>query len=330
MEVLQEGDVFTDAAKEAAMGTFYTAKNLVIDPVRTMSEVGNGIGRFFKRLNFGTANDDPYRANALASALGQVAVKRELAYNFGVDPYSSYSPLQETLDSLAWTAVRGSLTVKTAFSVLAFIPGGIAVVASLTSSADSLRSLVRDKTPLELQEINAQKLAEMGVSDSIAKIFLGNSSYNPSEQTLLVGELASMKSAKDRVMFIIAACYAKNEQMAVSMRAMAQIMSFYNEKVEPIRGFIKAGNLPLLEKADGTVVAIMPYDYLAWTQRFANMERDVSDTLRRISGIREKELLTVGVMEPKTRNILEAKGWKIRERFAEATIQEIMAKNMKE
>ncbi len=52
---------------------FYTAKNLVIDPVRTMSEVGNGIGRFFKRLNFGTANDDPYRANALASALGQVA-----------------------------------------------------------------------------------------------------------------------------------------------------------------------------------------------------------------------------------------------------------------
>lgn len=330
MEVLQEGDVFTDAAKEAAMGTFYTAKNLVIDPVRTMSEVGNGIGRFFKRLNFGTANDDPYRANALASALGQVAVKRELAYNFGVDPYSSYSPLQETLDSLAWTAVRGSLTVKTAFSVLAFIPGGIAVVASLTSSADSLRSLVRDKTPLELQEINARKLAEMGVSDSIAKIFLGNSSYNPSEQTLLVGELASMKSAKDRVMFIIAACYAKNEQMAVSMRAMAQIMSFYNEKVEPIRGFIKAGNLPLLEKADGTVVAIMPYDYLAWTQRFANMERDVSDALRRISGIREKELLTVGVMEPKTRNILEAKGWKIRERFAEATIQEIMAKNMKE
>ena len=87
MEVLQEGDVFTDAAKEAAMGTFYTAKNLVIDPVRTMSEVGNGIGRFFKRLNFGTANDDPYRANALASALGQVAVKREIAYNFGVDPY---------------------------------------------------------------------------------------------------------------------------------------------------------------------------------------------------------------------------------------------------
>ena len=330
MEQLQNNDVFADAAERALTGTFSTAKGLFVDPVVTVSEVGNGIGRFFKKISLGDSSDDPYRTNVLASALGQVAMKRELAYNFGVDPYSSYAPLQETLNSLAWTAVRGSLTVKAAFSALAFIPGGIAAIASLTSTADSLRSLVRDKTPLELHEINARKLSEMGVSDSIVKIFLGNSSYNPSEQTLLVGELASLKSAKDRVMFIIAACYAKNEQMAVSMRAVAQVMSFYNENVEPIRGFLKAGNLPLLEKADGTVVAILPHDYLAWTQRFANMERVVSDTLRRMSGIKEKELLIVGAMEPKTRNILEAKGWKIRERFAEATIQEIMAKNMKE
>lgn len=229
MEELQDSDVFTDAATGAATGTFYTAKGLLVDPVGTLSEVGNGIGKFFSRLSLGSSNSDTYRANALASALGQVAMKRELAYRFGVDPYSSYVPLQETLNSLAWTAARGSLTLKGTFSLLAFIPGGIVAVASLTSTADSLRSLVRDKTPSELQEINARKLSAMGVSDSIARIFLSNSSYNPSEQTLLVGELANMKTVKDRVMFIIAACHARSEQMAILMRAMAQLMGFYNE-----------------------------------------------------------------------------------------------------
>ena len=330
MEELQDGDVFAGAAKEAATGTFYTAKGLVVNPVGTVSEVGNGMGRFFKRLSLGTSSDDPYQASTLASALGQVAMKRELAYNFGVDPYSSYRPLQETLDSLAWTAVRGSLTVKAAFSVLAFIPGGIAVVASLTSTADSLRSLVRDKTPSELQEINARKLSAMGVSDSIAKIFLSNSCYNPSEQTLLVGELANMKAAKDRVMFIVAACYAKNEQMAVYMRVIAQLMGFYNERVEPVQSFIKADNLPLLERADRTVVAILPLDHLAWTQRFANMERAVSDAIQRMPGIKGKELLTIGTIDPKAMRFLEKRGWKVKEKFAESTIQEIMAKNMKE
>lgn len=330
MEELQDSDVFAGAAKGAATGTFYTAKNLVVDPIGTVSEVGSGIGRFFKRISSGTLSNDPFQASTLASALGQVAMKRELAYKFGVDPYSSYRPLQETLDALAWTATHGSLTVKAFFSVLAVIPGGIAAVASLTSTADSLRSLVRDKTPSELQEINAGKLSAMGVSDSIAKIFLGNSSYNPSEQTLLVGELANIKAAKDRVMFIVAACYAKSEETAILMRVMAQLMGFYNERVEPIQGFIKADSLPLFEKVDGTVVAILPHDHLAWTQRFANMERTISDAIRRMSGIKGKELLVIGVIEPKARRFLEKRGWKVKEKFAEETIQGIMAKNMKE
>jgi len=330
MEQLQDSDVFADAAKRAATGTFYTARDLIGDFSGTMSAVGSGIGRIFTRLNSGTSGNDPYQSSALTSALGQAATKREFAYKFGVDPYSSYPPLQKMLDSIAWTATRGSLSVKAAFSALSFIPGGVGVVVSLTSTADSLRSLVRDKTPAELQEINAQKLSEMGASDSIAKIFLSNLSYDPFEQTLLVGELANMKSVKDRVMFIVAACYAQSEQTAVFMRVMAQLMGFYNERVEPIHGFIKADTLPLLEKADRTVVAILPLDHLTWTKRFANMERAISETIQKIPGIKGKELLVIGTIDPKARKAIESGGWKIEEKFAETTVREIVAKSIAE
>jgi len=330
MEQLQDSDIFADAAKGAATGTFYTARDLIGDFSGTMSAVGGGINRIYKGFTSSASSNDPYQSSALSSTLGQAVTKREFAYKFGVDPYSSYLPIQQMLDSIAWTATRGSLTVKAAFSALSFIPGGVGVVVSLTSTADSLRSLVRDKTPAELQEINARKLSAMGVSDSVAKIFLSNLSYNPFEQTLLVGELANMKDVKDRVMFIVAACYAQSEQTAVFMRVMGQLAGFYNERVESIQGFIKADSLPLLEKADRTVVAILPLDHLAWTQRFANMERAVSEAIRKTPGVKGKEFLVLGTVDPKARKALEAGGWKIEERFAEATVREIVAKSMAE
>jgi len=325
MEQLKGTDIFAKAAQGAATGPLATAKGLVEDPEATVSAIGSGIGRFFSRVSSAATSDDPYQASAMKSALGQASNKREFAYEFGVDPYSPYPPLQKTLDSIAWTATGGSLTVKAAFSA---IPGGAGTVVSLTGTADSLRSLVRDKTPSELQQINAQRLSAMGVSDSISKIFLNNFSYDPSEQTLLVGELAAMKGVKDRSMFIVAACVAQGEPMAVFMRVMAQLMGLYNGKVKSVERFVEADNLPLMQRKDGTVVGIIPVDYLAWTQRFAHKEKAVSEAIRKIRRVKGKELLVIGTVDPKAKKALEARGWRIEEKFAQTALREIVAKSM--
>jgi hypothetical protein len=325
MEQLQGTDLFANAAKGAATGPLTTAKGLVEDPAGTVSAVGSGIGKFFGRVSDSMQSDDPYQASATQSALGQAATKREFAYQFGVDPYSPYPPLQKTLDSIAWTAASGSLTVKAAFSA---IPGGVGTVVSLTGTADSLRSLVRDKTPAELQAINAQRLSDMGVSGSLQKVFLNNYSYDPSEKTLLVGELANMKGIKGRDKFITAACVAQSESMAVFMRVMSQFMGLYNEKRKSVQSFVEADNLPLLQKKDGTVVAVLPLDHLAWTQRFANKEKAVSEAIKKIPGVKKKEFVVVGTVSPIAKKALEGKGWKVEERFGEKLFQQLIEKTM--
>jgi hypothetical protein len=324
MEQLQGTDVFMKAAQGAATGPLSTAKGLIENPVGTVSSIGSGIGNFFSRVSDSIASDDPYKPSAAQAALGQALYKREFAYEFGVDPYSPYPPLQKTLDSVAWTAASGSLTVKAAFSA---IPGGVGTVVSLTGTADSLRSLVRDKTPTELQKINAQRLSEMGVSDVLVKVFLNNFSYDPSEQTLLVGELANMKGVKDRSKFIVAACAAQGETMTVFMRVMAQLMGLYNERAKTVQRMVEADNLPLLQKKDGTVVAVLPLDHLAWTQRFANKEKAVSDAIRKIPRVKGKQMLVVGTVDPMARKALEARGWKIEDKFADAIFSEMVAKS---
>ena len=325
MEQLQGTDVFANAAKGAATGPLTTAKGLVEDPAGTASAVGSGIGKFFGRVSDSVTSDDPYKAGVAQSASGQAASKRAFAYEFGVDPYSPYPPLQKTLDSIAWTAASGSLTVKAAFSA---IPGGVGAVVSLTGTADSLRSLVRDKTPSELQAINAQRLSEMGVSGSLQNVFLNNFSYDPSEKTLLVGELANMKGVKGRDKFIAAACIAQSEPMTVFMRVMAQIMGLYAGRIKSVQNFVEADNLPLLQKKDGTVVAVLPLDHLSWTQRFANKEKAVSEAIKKIPRAKGKEFVIVGSMDPTARKALQARGWKVEERFAEATFRETVGKSM--
>jgi hypothetical protein len=324
MEQLQGTDVFIKAAQGAATGPLATAKGLVEDPAGTVSAIGSGIGKFFSRVSDSISSDDPYKAGAVQSALGQAANKRGFAYEFGVDPYSPYQPLQKILDSTAWTATGGSLTVKAAFSA---IPGGAGTVVSLTGTADSLRSLIRDKTPTELQEINAQRLSAMGVSDSLSKVFLNNFSYDPSEQTLLVGELANMKGVRDRSMFIVAACNAQGETMAVFMRVMSQLMGLYNDKRGAVQRFVEADNIPLFQKKDGTVVAVLPLDHLAWTARFANKEKAVSEAIRKIPRVKGKEMLVVGSVNQYAKRSLEARGWKVEDGFAHAIFREMVAKS---
>jgi hypothetical protein len=325
MEQLQGTDIFTKAAQGAATGPITAAKGLVEDPAGTVSAVGSGIGSFFSRVGSAATSDDPYQSSAAKSALGQSASKREFAYQFGVDPYSPYPPLQKTLDSIAWTATGGSLTVKAALSA---IPGGAGAAVSMTGTAESLRGLIRDKTPDELQKLNSKRLSDMGIPAPLVKVFMSNYAYDPQEKTLLVGELVNMKNVKDKSVFITAACSARQESMTVYMRVMAQLMNIYNEKTKSADRFVEGDGLPLLRKKDGTVVGIFPIDHVSWTKRFAEKEKAVSEAIMKMPQVKGKELWIAGTVDQTARKALEGRGWKVQEKFAATLLGEIAKKTM--
>jgi hypothetical protein len=106
------------------------------------------------------------------------------------------------------------------------------------------------------------------------------------------------------------------------------LMASYNEKTKEAERFVEAAGLPLLRKKDGTVVGIFPVDRVAWTQRFANKEKAISEAIRKMPGVKGKQLLVVGTMDQTARKALEAKGWKVEERFGEKRLREMVAKAM--
>ena len=169
IEELKGTDIYVKALTRAGIAPLKTAEGAILDPVGTVTGVASGIGRFFHNTSSSLTGSSPYKDNIANSLLGQASYKREFAVQFGVDPYTSYEPLQKALNDLSWTATAGGLTFKAAMTT---IPGVAVAVVSYTSTAGSLKALVNEKTPSELAQINRDKLYSMGVPDPIVQVFM--------------------------------------------------------------------------------------------------------------------------------------------------------------
>ncbi|MGA3117359.1 MAG: hypothetical protein ABSF90_23335 [Syntrophobacteraceae bacterium] len=314
IEQLKNTDVYMNAFKQVARGPINTAEGLVQDPSGTVSNVASGIGQFLSNAGKTVTSDNPNKGKLLNSASGQASYKRQYAAEFGVDPYTTYEPLQKALNDLSWTAAAGGLTVKAAFMA---IPGGAGFAVGAMGTADTAKNLLSDKTPVELESINQSSLAGMEVSNASTKAFMQNTNFDPYEQTLLVSALAGMKGVRSRAIYIDKAAAAPEESVAVFLRVRAQLMSLYNDKTHSVKSFVVADGIPVLLTNNGKIVAIFPLDYVAWTQNVARKVETVSAAIKQMPGVSGKELWVTGKVDPIARKALEANGWKVEERVRE-------------
>jgi len=312
LEELKRTEVYGTAMKTAALSPVKLAKGMVTQPVDTVSNVATGVGKWFGNIGhsmWGGASE--MEEGTMKTVLGFDSVKRKFALQFGVDPYSSYGPLQERLNDVSWTAFAGSLTVKVAFAA---IPGVGGTVLSTTNFSKGMSKLIADNTPAELKDLNKEKLQAMGVHKSLAEVFLEHPQYSPTQKTFLVGALEEMPGVLNRAVFIQAASLAQAESVAFYRRKQAEMMAAYHANVKPVQRFVRLGSVPFLVTGNSTLVIPLPVDHLAWTKRIdrlvkANLGKDVET----LANVKHKELWVRGSVSPVARQKFEADGWVVKE-----------------
>jgi hypothetical protein len=257
LEEMEKTEVFKDALVKGAKAPLTTAKGLVTEPVETVKGVATGIGSWFTDVGRSITSDDPHQPGVLSTAVGYAPVKRAFAYDLGVDPYTDYEPLQDQLSAIARVAFAGGLTPKLAFAALQKPAPTASTVLRVTGTANSMRQLVRDKSPAELESINDGKLKAMGVPDDMRKEFLRNPAFNPQEETLLVGELESMQNVGGRELVIATAAEITQPSVARQRRLQVQMMSQYvAAEKRPARIVVLSGTPFLLNKLPPTLSVV--------------------------------------------------------------------------
>lgn len=261
---------FKEAAAKAARSPIIAARNLVTNPVGTISGAQKGIWKFLNQAGQSVKEvgegrkPDPIDGNLVTNAVGYSKVKRDIALKLGVDPYSTNPTFQQALDRVAWPTFAGGFTVDLGMAALSAGIGTAGQVLSATNMTGDLNNLLRDNSPTELRLQNLKVLLGLGVDRAIADAFLNNNAISPTTQTILVAALGQLTNTAGVQDFVAQATKSAGEEDAMFFQQIAQLLAGLNAVthvtlVSNLHGF------PICQLQGGTVVVPLAWDYVIWT-----------------------------------------------------------------
>ncbi len=309
-------DEFKNALTKAAKSPLASAKNIVTDPVNTISNAPKGLMKFMRRAgesikDIGNKSEShAAEGSKMQQLIGFSDEKRKVAINLGVDPYSTNTVLQRELDGIAWASFAGGMTVQ-----LATMPiGGPALtVVDVTSS---LNDVLKEKSPTDLKMMNRKTLRAMGAGEKDTERFLNNNAFSPSQQTAFVLNLKALNGVANRGAFVRTAGETSSaEQDAIFCVQTAALMGQLHKGEKPLARITMLGDFPIGVAKDGTIVVALQWDYAAWTSGAAQFTSDLQK-LATQSGEKKNILVTLsGQVSPRLREELEKRGITVQDRL---------------
>lgn len=314
MEQLAGTSAFGTSLADKGKQTVQGAVNLVTDPLNTVGGALSGVGKMFVRAQESLVESTPskYEGNRVQNLIGYSQTKRDYAKQFGVDPYSTNPVLQAKLNALAEAGYAGSITGS---ALQALIPGGVGVAVSGVSGTAVLGDIDVSVPPTDLRRQNRQALLDAGVPEALARLFINNEQFTPTQQTSIVKALASMRGTEGVADFVEFAAGTQEQDVALFRQRMARMYAGYGNGVANLARFVRLGRFVGAQRGDGTLVLAFPLDYLACTRTNAAIIEAMADKARGLSA-RGVELWLTGKASPMTKRLVKRVGWRLQEEAA--------------
>jgi len=205
-----------DAAGRTALKPLGTAKGLITAPGKTISDTFKGVGNLFGSVNAAMEATDPRKEGIIASVSGGAEARRKIAFDLGVDPYTSFPPLDDELTRLATANAIGGTSVNVG---LGFVTGGVGIAISVTSTSQKLREALRDKTAAQLEQTGREFLTAMGIAKSAQDAFYANAYLTPTDKAVIVVVLKTLGNVGGREIYVETAATANSVTRSTSCSA---------------------------------------------------------------------------------------------------------------
>jgi len=294
LEQINGAETLVTSAGRTALKPLATAKDLVTAPGKTLNETMKGVGGWFNRVDASMSATDPNREGTIASLAGGSKARRKLAYDAGVDPYTTFEPLNAELTRLASASAIGESGVNVG---LAFVTGGAGIAISVGGTADTVRQVLRDKTAAELEQLGREKLALMDVSPDTIDAFYAT----PTDKAVIVAAMMQLGSAAGREIFVARTAQAKSYSEGFAYRRKAVLTAAYHKRIAPVRSFVAVGGTPLMQTTKG-LVAIVPMDYVYWSPQVEGLISSAGP---------RGELWITGTASKRATQNLASRGWSV-------------------
>jgi hypothetical protein len=226
-------------------------------------------------------------------------VKRELAKQLGIDPYSGNPYVQQRLSDLAWVGTGGNFSASAALGAV----GGTGAV--VLSNGGRINEVVWKLSPDDLRARNRDRLRAYCRDELLIRRFLRRGVFSPTLQTGLVDTLDKLQPVGGGDALLELGMTASSElESRFLVNALRLTTAYLGERAKG--GMLRPIGAGLAYvAADGELVLPLPVDYLSWTT-------DVRDFFDRAEfRTTNKSVLIGGDASLSARRALTERGWNI-------------------
>jgi hypothetical protein len=226
-------------------------------------------------------------------------VKRALAKELGIDPYTGNPYVQERLSELAWVGTGGNFSATSALGAI----GGVG--ATVLSNGGKINEVVWKLSPDDLRARNNARLRTYCRDDLLMRQFLRRGVFSPTLQTGLVDALDQLKPAGGGDALLELGMTAHSElESRFLVNALRVTAKYLGDRAHG--GLLRPIGAGLAyEAVDHELVLPLPVDYLSWTAEI----RDFVD--RAEFRVTNKTVLIGGGSSLAARRALTERGWNI-------------------
>ncbi len=307
LEKMSTTRTFAQALGNAGLAPIRFGRDLILDPVETTGNLFSGVANMFERAVDEVEQSNASRDDLVDSVAGVSKATRELAFEMKVDPYTDFTPLRDGLADVARAMAAGDLSVTAAISA---IPGGAGIAVSATSTASTLANPIRDKSSAEIAAIVTAKLEPLGVDEDVIDSFVRNKAFSPADTYAIAEALEGLK-ARNSEAFVRRAANADSADLAKFHRYRAELIAKHSTQLGTLKEFYVVREFALNRSADGALVAVFPFDDLAWTEPAAKSLDLISLELATRGETRQPVLATAGKVSATALAELKKRGWRV-------------------
>jgi hypothetical protein len=317
LQKVSKSEVFLKSAGTAVVNVGKGVGQAVTNPGETVKGVGAGVKRFGVNLGRkskaaadsvtdddkegGDKSTEEVAEGAAYSIFGVTGAQRRWAQKVGVDPYSSNKVLRDALQGIGKVDAAGGLAAKI-----------VVPIPMVVSATASVSNLVWGKDPQELQKILEKQVAELGASKEVGDAFFKNKAMTPTHWVRIVTALYAVK-AKGSADYIDTAAGAKSEREAVFLSESAYMLQKLHAQ-SPVEAILQDTRVMVAKTKDGRAIALLPGDYMPWTERLANGAKEIGERTQKELGAGKREIWIQGELSPKAKQELKTVGWAFREK----------------
>ena len=230
----QQDDEFSGELRSQLNISSDSAVDMLTSPLSTASNLA---GQLAENLNATLAGEDPFvrRSQRHASYEPKDSTtarhKRNIAFQLGLDVYTSNMKVQSFLNTIANARSSGKVSAGVGLS------NDIANRASVGGMDLKIKYMIKNRTLEELSFHNRKWLSRMGINTALIEKFIGHPVLTPTNKTVITAYLSKLENVSRLDNFIELVLSVNNEVQALTFERLSKVLWQYYSKTEKFTAF---------------------------------------------------------------------------------------------